>query len=108
MKYSPQKPENGVDRYLLSRLTLLRIVSGAKTCLKLVKAFRDPTVLTWLKNVVSIWTLWHGCRGLLWRPLHRTITWKSNAQHCYLQHGSRWKKHAMRRRIECWAVTRVK
>lgn len=54
MKYSPQKPENGVDRYLLSRLTLLRIVSGAKTCLKLVKAFRDPTVLTWLKNVVSI------------------------------------------------------
>jgi len=44
-------------------LRLLRIVSGAKTCLKLVKAFRDPTVLTWLKNVVSIWTLWHGCRG---------------------------------------------
>ena len=31
-------------------LRLLRIVSGAKTCLKLVKAFRDPTVLTWLKK----------------------------------------------------------
>jgi len=31
-------------------LRLLRIVSGAKTCLKLVKAFRDLTVLTWLKK----------------------------------------------------------